>query len=171
MDSTFRIPEQQPVAGRPQPAEPPIRFREAVEAFAAMTGLDADQLVNGVGFECNGVRFSLMHFGQYDAESAVLFMDMGEVEEPVPAHTLRFLLEHNALSAAYRDGYYGMLPHTNTIVYGLRIPLTEAQADAERIGATAGALATGINAIQHLALQMKEAAEQEAAQSDNAAFA
>ncbi|MES2974774.1 MAG: hypothetical protein V4757_14250 [Pseudomonadota bacterium] len=147
---------QNDAGGIPAHMQPPEAFTAAVEEFAAHLGLDAQKLVQGHRFECNGVGFSLNHFGQLDPHAATVFMDMGQVAKGSEAVVFRGLLERNALSVASRDGYYGVLPESNTVVYCIRVPLDGDARGADAIALVVGSLADGINRLQELTKKLLE---------------
>ena len=141
-------------AATPSHLLPPEAYTAAVGEFAAHLDLDAEKLIQGHRFECNGVGFSLNHFGQLDPQAATVFMDMGQVAAGSEAVVFRGLLERNALSVASRDGYYGVLPESNTVVYCVRVPLDGDTRGADAIALVVGSLAEGVNKIQALTAQL-----------------
>jgi len=127
---------------------PPVLFTKAVEELAAQMNLDPYSLLNGLPFQCNGMVFALQHYGSQDETGATAFIDIGAADPGSEAASYKALLERNTIASAFQDGYFGILPQSDRMVYCLRIPLDGGDGDAARIAETLGGLAVGLETIQ-----------------------
>jgi hypothetical protein len=108
-----------PAGGRPRA----IRWDEAVDAFAASTGLDPKAVLQGDRFECLGQGFWLHYYDEEDPTGLTVLMDLGEIPEHSMEEVVRRMLAFN-VSRTSLAGHYAILPDTHRGVQCRRIDLS-----------------------------------------------
>jgi hypothetical protein len=128
----------------PEPSEP---VGKAIREFAMANDVDPQHLLDGERFEFKGRGMWLRQYGDKDPEAVVLLFDMGDYPEEEPVPFLRFALEYNAFTPAAANGYYALIPASNTMAYCVRLDLSEQENGAAAI---AMLISTIVNAEEYM---------------------
>lgn len=133
------------------PSPVPPAYLSAIERYAHATGLDAQALAAGQGFETEDATFFLVHYGNLDPDGLTVMMDAGELpDDPhLSAALTGPMLQLNAAAPSVVHGYYGYDPESDRLMHCTRIPL-------DRVADSAAAIASIVRSGSRFQRELKQ---------------